>query len=131
MIHSAWDHSPKRPKSLPMLRKKSGAVNKIPMANLRVWFLISAFRAASSTSSTSIVSSGRMAPYPAFSMAPIISSMVVKLGMYSTWARSVAKLTEAFTTPGTFLFKVLSTVAAQLAQVIPVTGISTVVFATP
>jgi hypothetical protein len=43
--------------------------------------------------------------------------------MYSTLARSEAKFTDAFTTPGTFFFKVLSIVMAQLAQVIRSRGV--------
>src|SRR4030042_3612566 len=57
--------------------------------------------------------------------------MPVREGMYSTLALSEAKVTDAFTTPGTFFFKVLSIVIAQLAQVIPVTGMSTVALITP
>jgi len=52
-------------------------------------------------------------------------------GMYSTVAFSVARLTVAATTPGTFLLSVRSMVAEQLAQVIPVIGNSTLAVATP
>jgi hypothetical protein len=45
----------------------------------------------------------------------------VREGIYSTRALSEAKFTEAFTTPGSF-FTVLSMARAQLAQLIPVTG---------
>ncbi len=64
-------------------------------------------------------------------MAVIMSSMVAMVGIYFMLARSDAKFTDAFTTPGTFFFKVLSIVIAQLAHVIPVTGTSTCAVAMP
>ena len=63
-------------------------------------------------------------------MAAIISCGVATPGIYSTAARSLAKFTAALTIPGTFLFKARSMLAAQFAQVMPVSANSALLVGT-
>ena len=104
-----------------MLSTKRGSANTTPVQNFRVWSAISARRASASASS---MSSGAASttPYPAASMARAMSFHPTAPATTSTTAFSVAKFTDADTTPGTRDCSVRSMVVAQLAHVIPVMG---------
>ena len=96
-----------------------------PTRNWRVWSAVSCRRAAASASSASAESAASDAPKPASATAAMSPSGATAPGTNSTAALSAAKLTAAWTTPGTFLFRVRSIVAAQLAQLMPVIPRST------
>ena len=106
-----------------MLKPNRGRTKIIPTINLMVWSLISAFLAISSVSSSSVSPVGRITSYPIFLMAEIISSKDTMEGKNSTESLSEAKLIDARLTPVS-LFTVFSIFKAQLAQLMPVTGIS-------
>ena len=112
---------------LSMLRSITGKANKRLAANsflsCRYDFSCREYtpRGSAGSDRNSVLSSGTTSVYPACSTAAASAGNPVFKESKESDTASVARLTFAISTPSTF-FKAFSTLATQLAQVIPSTG---------